>query len=129
MSSSYNDPVEVLKEWVARVNARDLEGVLSLYSEDAVLLPTFSPEIRSSRDRIQAYFEGLSGYEDVVVDLHEASVTVHSLSDHCHCIGGTYGWSWKADGVATEVEARFTYTVDLRLAGPIVHHHSSEVPG
>ena len=128
MNASYNDPVDVLKKWVAGVNALDLEGVLSLYSEDAVLLPTFSPEIRSSRDRIRAYFESLSGHEDVVVDLHESSITVHSLSEQCYCLGGTYGWSWKTDGESKQVEARFTYTIDLRLPGPIVHHHSSEVP-
>jgi hypothetical protein len=129
MNESFNSPVQVLKEWVKRVNARDLESVLSLYSEDAVLLPTFSAEIRSSRDRIRAYFETLSGYEDVVVDLHESSITVHSLSEQSHCLGGTYGWSWKVDGEATQVEARFTYTMNLGLPGPIVHHHSSQVPG
>jgi hypothetical protein len=129
MSNTYGHPVQVLKEWVKRVNARDIEGVLALYSYDAVLIPTFSPEIRTSRERIRDYFENLAKHEDIVVDLHVGSITVQPAAGNCHCLGGTYGWSWKAGEGREAFEARFTYVVDLGKEQPILHHHSSAVPG
>lgn len=128
MSNAYGHPIELLKDWVRRVNARDLEGVLSLYGEGAVLIPTFSDEIRTTRERIRDYFENLSRHEDIVVDLHEAAITVQPTSGRCYCLGGTYGWSWKAGEGKDHFKARYTYLVDLDKEQPILHHHSSALP-
>jgi len=128
MSFVYGHPLQVLKEWVRRVNAIDAEAVLALYSDDAILLPTFSQQIRSSRQDIKAYFETLAGHKRVVVKVHESSVVVQSLSGQFHSIAGTYSWTFEKDDEVREFEARFTYVMDLARDGPILHHHSSVMP-
>ena len=36
------EPQAILKTWMDAVNAGDLEGLLALYDDSAVLIPTFS---------------------------------------------------------------------------------------
>lgn len=39
---------KILSEWVQRVNSHDIDAVVGLYSEDAILLPTLSNVIRKT---------------------------------------------------------------------------------
>ena len=128
MSFDYDDPLQVLKEWVKRVNAVDAEAVLALYSDDAVLIPTFSEQIRSTKAGISAYFDTLAGYKSVEVRVHESSVVVQSMSGQFHSVGGTYTWILATEKEQQQFEARFTYVIDLERDGPILQHHSSVMP-
>ena len=110
------------------VNAADRDGVLALYSEDAVLIPTFSCETRVSGADIRDYFEGFSGYDNISVIINEDSLECQSITDSIHCLSGKYQWEWSRAGEKTFFKARFTYLIDLCRAAPILHHHSSVVP-
>ena len=79
------DPLELLRTWIAAVNARDAEKVMSLYHEDAVLIPTFSPEIRRGLERIQDYFTHVYTNDRVTVELIEDTITVQDLGDGWLC--------------------------------------------
>ena len=46
-----------LKTWVDLVSIQDMEGVVDLYSDHALLLGTFSDEIRIGKNKIREYFE------------------------------------------------------------------------
>ena len=129
MSYAGDDAIKVLGTWLDHVNALDIEGVLALYSKEAVLLPTFSGEMRTTREKIRNYFESLSGYDNVRVMVNHAEVVCQSLGGSVFALSGPYRWSWEKDGNPEEIEARFTYIIDVAAEAPISHHHSSLVPG
>ncbi|MEX0330822.1 MAG: DUF4440 domain-containing protein [Puniceicoccaceae bacterium] len=128
MSGKYESPREVLSEWNRLVNTADKDGVLALYTADAVLLPTFSGTIRASSDSIGDYFDGLSGYDAIHVLIHEDTLVSQSIEGSVHCLSGKYLWEWSKDGQQSRIEARFTYLIDTARETPILHHHSSVVP-
>ena len=47
----------ILETWSNAVNSHNIEDVLSLYDQDAVLVATFSPVPLTSNDSIKSYFE------------------------------------------------------------------------
>lgn len=125
----YERPEEVLKDWLSCVNSGDLEGVLSLYSNDAVLLPTFSSETRNNLESIRGYFVKVSSEnEGVIVELIPGTLIVQEISEKVFSLSGLYSWKIITAGVERKVMARFTYTVDISSSSPIKHHHSSLVP-
>lgn len=122
------DPLELLRTWIAGVNARDAEKVLSLYNEDALLLPTFSDEIYRGVHNVQRYFEHVYTNDVVTVELVEETTTVQELGNGVAVLGGFYNWVLEKDGQVRKPAARYTYVVDMKNARPILHHHSSVVP-
>ena len=120
--------VDVLNRWLDMVNSGDLEGVLSLYDDNATLLPTFSSEIRNDPSGIRDYFMMISSNDKVVVELDETSLIVQKLSDRVYSLGGIYSWLLVAGERENRFLARFTYTIDVFANNPILHHHSSLVP-
>jgi len=62
------------------------------------------------------------------VQLHEKTLIVQDFSPHLHSESGIYDWHFELEGEILDFEARFTFTIDLNLSSPIVHHHSSQVP-
>ena len=119
---------KVLFDWLNKVNAGDLEGVLSLYHEDADLLPTFSSEIRTDPEGIRGYFVQVSSNDKVAVELDADSLIVQKLSDSLYTLGGIYSWLLVKGTTENRFLARFTYTIDISASSPILHHHSSLVP-
>jgi len=101
---------------------------LSLYSEDAVLLPTFSNKCLAEPELIKAYFQRLGSHKNLNVQLHEKTLVVQNFSHNLHSMSGIYAWRFEVDGENLNFEARFTFSVDLNRSRPIVHHHSSQVP-
>jgi len=124
----FNDPKQVLKPWLNGVNSGNLNDVVSLYSENAVMLPTFSSKCLATTADIRAYFERLADQKSLHVQLHEKTLIVQDFSPHLHSASGIYGWQFELEGEILDFEARFTFTIDLNLSRPIVHHHSSQVP-
>lgn len=122
------DPVELLRRWISAVNARDAQTVLSLYNEDALLLPTFSPEVRHGIKAIERYFDQVYMNDKVTVELVEDTITVQNLGDGLAVIGGLYNWEFVSASGVRQPKGRYTYVVDMKNPRPIVHHHSSVVP-
>lgn len=59
-----NTPELVLKAWMNAVNEGSLEGLLALYDENAVLIPTFSNRLLSKTESIRDYFIRLCSREN-----------------------------------------------------------------
>jgi hypothetical protein len=123
-----NSPENVLKQWMRAVNYGDLEGLLALYDESAVLIPTFSSHLLSKPASIRDYFEKLCGREELSIALHERTLGIHSPGGDIHSMHGIYCWRFLIDGELLSFEARFSYMLDLSRKGPILHHHSSQIP-
>ncbi|RKX28550.1 MAG: DUF4440 domain-containing protein [Verrucomicrobia bacterium] len=123
------EPLELLREWVAAINAEDAERVLSLYHEDAVLLPTFSAEVYLGAENIQRYFAHVYTNDRVWVGLLEKTISVQDIGDGRFVLGGLYNWEIEKEGDVRKPEARFTFCVDMNNPCSILHHHSSVLPG
>ena len=123
----YENSRKALDQWVMLVNALEVESVLALYDENAILLPTFSEDIRNDEAGIQGYFEKLRDKNGVEVWLDEETIMEQPLADGLHAISGIYRWRFGGDEESVVV-ARFTFVMNLRLSSPILHHHSSQLP-
>ncbi|MEX0324701.1 MAG: DUF4440 domain-containing protein, partial [Puniceicoccaceae bacterium] len=120
MSGKYASARDVLSDWNAKVNAGNRDSVLALYSDDAVLLPTFSGETRATRIAIGDYFDCLIDFEEVTVVFDEDSMEYQQITPSIHCLSGKYTWDWIRDGKHRHCSARFSYIVDLENPAPIL---------
>ncbi len=121
-------PEQILREWMQAVNKGDVEALMALYDERAVLIPTFSNRLLVKPESVRDYFERLSTREELSIALHEKTLGVTPFSDHVYGMQGIYCWRFAIDGELLSFEARFSYVVDLSLPAPILHHHSSQIP-
>jgi len=121
-------PEDILNCWVAAVNGKDIETLVGLYGENAVLLPTFSNRMFKDLKGIREYFQRLSQRNDLGVKLHHKPLMVQPIDLDKYALSGVYCWSFSIDGELFSFEARFSYILDMGLTRPIIHHHSSQIP-
>ncbi len=121
-------PRDILNQWMQAVNNADIDGLLSLYDPEAVLIPTFSNRILNTPERLRDYFEKLGSRPELSIALHEKTVVIQELQDQVYALAGIYNWRFAVDGELLNFEARFSYLFDLSKPKPIVHHHSSQIP-
>ncbi len=125
---SMKKPEQILKEWMQAVNEGDVEALLALYDEKAVLIPTFSNRLLANPERIRSYFELLASREELSIALHEKTFGVEPIRDSVFAMHGIYCWRFAIDGELLSFEARFSYVLDMALPRPILQHHSSQIP-
>jgi hypothetical protein len=121
-------PEDILNTWIITVNSGDIKNLLSLYNENAALIPTFSNKILDTPQKICEYFEKLGSREKLSVSLHEKTIHKQKISDSIYTLSGVYLWQFVSDEELLGFEARFSYVFDVTLASPIIHHHSSQIP-
>lgn len=125
---SYKNSTEIAHAWIKAVNSGNVSSILELYSQDAILMPTFSPHnLRTSEARAR-YFELLSSRKGFSVSLHEKTLAVQNVAPGIETVTGIYRFHLDLDDEPLVFEARFSLTVDLNRSGPILHHHSSQIP-
>lgn len=124
----FDSPEAVLKGWMDRVRRGDIEGLLALYADGAVLVPTFSNRLLNTPDKIRGYFENLLQREKLSIALHEKALAAQPLQGALHTLCGIYCWRFAVEGELLSFEARFSLIVDLSAPSPILQHHSSQVP-
>jgi len=122
------DPRNFLDEWIQLVNNGDIESLLNLYDNEAILIPTFSNGILNTPEKLRGYFEELGSREDLSVSVNEKYLVVQELQNQIFALGGIYDWRFNVEGEVQNFEARFSYLIDLSKSSPILHHHSSQVP-
>ncbi|QKF66199.1 hypothetical protein AVENP_0626 [Arcobacter venerupis] len=121
-------PKDVLEQWMQAINDGNVESLLSLYDNDAVLIPTFSNRLLNTADKLKDYFEKLGNREDLSIALHEKTLITQELGNQIYSLSGIYNWRFAVDGELLNFEARFSYVIDLSRPNPILHHHSSQIP-
>jgi len=122
------DALSVIRRWVALVNEGRARDVAALYSNEALLLPTFSPHALVTDAGRIGYFETLATRQGMQVSMHEKTLRIRSLTDEIKVASGIYRFSFEIDEEPLTFEARFTCVMDMSLEQPIQHHHSSQVP-
>ena len=94
------------------VRQRNLDAVLALYSDSAVLIPTLSSRMCTTHAERRSYFVNF-----LETLKHDPQILWHAhLGDGVHA--GLYRFG-------ASLTARFTFVV---RDGQIVHHHSSQIP-
>lgn len=118
---------ELFQRWNAALASGNPHAVADLYAPDAVLLPTVSNRVRSSRAEIEDYFahflaqkpRGVINYRQVrVLDADnavDAGVYTFTLTD--------------VSGERRQVQARYSFVYEKRDGHwLIINHHSSAMP-
>ncbi len=118
-------PAEFVEEWMETICSNNVENIVSLYKEDAVLLGTLDKKVRKGRDQIKEYF-------DFFIKLKPCG-RITELVDEAYgsvCVAnGTYDFDLIENGESIVAPARFTFV--LERAGTkwmIQSHHSSKQP-
>jgi len=109
----------------------DVDGVLNMYSEKAVLVPTLVNEPIRGKEELRAYFEDFLSKPNLCGDVHME--IDQNLGNGYRSLSGTYTFRWDGE---EGVEARYTFVVrhptgfDGNSIGDwsICTHHSSEYP-
>ncbi|MEV6974518.1 SgcJ/EcaC family oxidoreductase [Kitasatospora sp. NPDC093806] len=115
-------------QWNAALQTGDPEKVTERYAEDAVLLPTASPKIRTNHAEIEDYFEHFL----LKKPRGEKVRSVITILDGNSAIdAGLYRFHLTdpKTGVTKPLDARYTYEYEKRNGKwLIVNHHSSVLP-
>jgi len=117
----------IVQTWLRSLNGRHLEGVVSLYADEAVLIPAFSSQVLRTSAQRRGYYERLLAQPGLEVSLHEKTFACQSLGDGFSVASGIYCFRMEADGESLGFEARFSCTLNSTLVAPIIHHHSSQI--
>ncbi len=129
MNDNRSDLRKVLDHWMEAVNGRALDDVRRLYREDAVIVPTFGKDVLSSTEAIAAYFVNITDGRELQVVVRDETVREQVEPGSSQVISGIYDWRIREDGEEQRIAARFTFVMDPESEGPILHHHSSRLPG
>jgi uncharacterized protein (TIGR02246 family) len=112
------------EQWNQALASGDPSEVAKLYGDQALLLPTLSPELRDTPEGITDYFTSfLSRHPSGTITHRQIRLGCNEAVD-----AGTYRFALH-DPEAT-VDARYTFVYELEQGQwRIQHHHSSLLPG
>ncbi len=115
--------VPVMNKWVKAINTHDIDALMSVYSEEALMIPAFSTRIRSNQAEIRALYLDLFEKNDLeVIPRNVSSI----ITDGVKVDSGQYQLKWKSDGFDDSNDLRFSMVI---ADGKIVCHHASLEPG
>ena len=113
----------VLNMWSVFFNNKNLNAIILLYSNNAVLLATFNKDILQGKGNIMPYFVNLFKKENLKVVFDDKPII--TPVDDAFVVSGNYTFSFTENGKRIEEKARYSYVIENRK---IVNHHSSVRP-
>ena len=124
---TYQDkkPEDIIKLWVENFNSGNLKAIMDLYNNESILMPTFLPDILTSKDQISVYFEKVIANQ-VRVEIDHTQMLIKEISKSNYALTGSYIFTNKKDKNIKH-QSRFTFLIDMLSSYPIKHHHSSKV--
>ena len=128
LDDSTPSATHIVSEWMEALSSGNVEDVVDLYAEDAVLVPTFGSDPLYGIDAVRGYFmDFIGGHPGLHGTVHgEINQPLdEARPPNIRSISGTYTFEWD-DGVQ---DARFTFVVVREDAEWVIHtHHSSVTP-
>jgi uncharacterized protein (TIGR02246 family) len=121
------DAYASIERWSEAFNSGDVEQIVRMYSNDALVLGTLSSGMTTKSDDLRAYFNAAAAAKlQVKLGAHSAV----ALAEDAVAIAGFYDFSTPApDGQPVVVPARFSFVMVKRDGiWRIAHHHSSVRP-
>jgi hypothetical protein len=113
---------QALNNWKVNFDSKNLDGIVNLYSPNAILVSTFG-DILEGREKIKDYFKGLFEKDNLMVTYLENPIV--TKVDGSTMFTGIYEFSYTENGKKQSVKARYSFIVK---DGLITKQHSSEVP-
>ena len=115
--------VKILEYYLQeRFNKHNLDLLMKLYAEDAILVPAFSSKLRRGKDQIRAFYKDFFEKDDVSIMVYQvSSQKISGLKVD----NGMYVMRWKNHGLEKEEHIRFSLVIKDRK---IVTDHSSIEP-
>jgi hypothetical protein len=118
----------IYNKWVEAMICpkNDVQRVLELYHEHAILLPTFSPTICTTHSQLYSYFKNLISLPTLTITTEEFLAIE---SEAALVASGLYTFQYTSGEKLVTIPARFTF-VYKKFNGEwlIVNHHSSVLP-
>ncbi|MFT4737071.1 MAG: MFS superfamily sulfate permease-like transporter [Cyclobacteriaceae bacterium] len=115
--------IPVFDKWKQAINNHDIDALMSLYADEAVMIPAFSTRIRSNKDQIKDLYRDLFEKSDLRV--LSSSVGTQKING-LKVDSGQYKMKWDAQGFEKSNDLRFSFVIK---EGKIISHHSSLDPG
>ncbi len=116
----------VIDRWAAAFGAGDLDGLMKLYTPDALLLGTTSPKLLAGSEAIRSYLKSHPGIGHTVT-VDERRIVV--LGETSVMGVGFYTFTLVQDGQSVPRLTRFTVVLTKHGSDWLIaHHHSSMVP-
>ncbi|HCI48310.1 MAG: hypothetical protein A2977_02860 [Alphaproteobacteria bacterium RIFCSPLOWO2_01_FULL_45_8] len=112
--------------WLDHLARKDLSGILSLYAEEAALMPTLRNKLHKTPVERKEYFEFFLSFPD----LHGVVINQYSRSYGDVAINtGVYKFIFLRQEEEIEIFARFSFTYKKEKGRwLIIDHHSSAFP-
>ena len=124
MNAKNIKPFEILNNWQQHLNEANLSGILKLYDEKCVLIPTFSSEILTDHEQIKEYFVKVIEVQKGKVEFQPNSISEQKVAENQYLLCGKYFFHLMEK---EKIPARFSFLVNLLSENPILHHHSSRI--
>jgi uncharacterized protein (TIGR02246 family) len=127
IADKQGDAYAGVERWSEAFNSGDVEQIVGMYTNDAIVLGTLSPGMTSKPDDLRAYFKAAAAAK-LQVKLGDHSAV--ALAEDAVAIAGFYEFSRPAaDGQPVVVPARFSFVM-VKKDGiwKIAHQHSSVRP-
>ncbi len=123
-----SDPEAIFlpSDWLKALCSGDVGAVMDMYSEHAVLVPTFDNEPLQGTEELTAYFTEFMSRPNLCGE--SFGEIDQNLHENHRAISGIYAFSWGADETTT---ARFTFVVHFDEDSDewvIDTQHSSAMP-
>ena len=118
---------EFVEEWMKTVCTNNVESIVSLYKEDAILLGTLDGKIRKGRGEIREYFDFFVKLKPCgeITEIVEEAFGYGRMA----VANGTYDFDLVENGGKTVASARFTFVLErVGINWKIQSHHSSKQP-
>lgn len=130
LTSSQQQIEQAYAKWTDTVTSAhgDPTAVVSLYAEQAILLPTMSPEVCRDKDAISRYFTTLTAPPGLRISTEAMHIQVF---DTIAIASGIYTFHYQKNHVNdTSIAARFSFVFQQQQDGQwlIIQHHSSVLP-
>jgi uncharacterized protein (TIGR02246 family) len=127
LSDSREEIAAATSHWAHTLRQNDPDRITRLYAEDSVLWGTLSPTVRANPAAVRDYF--VTAFEvlpELDVTFGEQWIRVYG---NAAVNTGYYTFSYRKDGEARELPARYSFTfVKAGDEWVIVDHHSSAMP-
>jgi uncharacterized protein (TIGR02246 family) len=116
----------LIREWNATLTTGDPAQVAAMYSDDAILLPTVSNDVRENEEGKLDYFEMFLTKQPYIKEIPEEHVRFTNANKDTAINSGIYLFSTKGG----DVMARYTFVYGKQPDGSwkIEDHHSSQMP-
>ena len=127
LADKREDAYAGVEHWSQAFNSGDVEQIVRMYTNDALVLGTLSPAMTSKPDDLRAYFKAAVAAK-LRVKLGDHSAV--ALAEDAVAIAGFYDFSRPAaNGQPVVVPARFSFVM-IKTDGiwKIAHQHSSVRP-